>query len=63
VTSVVSLKVYDLLGREAATVFEGVRRPGSYETLFDGSRLASGMYFCRLLANNFVGTTKLILLK
>jgi ligand-binding sensor domain-containing protein len=66
--SYVSLKVYDLLGQEVATLYAGVRQPGRYVVTFDGSKLASGFYFCRMQANangssNFVETKKLILLK
>lgn len=65
----VSLKVYDVLGREVATLVNNeVQRIGSYEVRFDGSRLASGVYFYRLVAegNNgtrFVSTKKLMLMK
>jgi hypothetical protein len=60
---IVSLKVYDLLGQEVATLFEGMRGPGIYETMFDGRNLASGIYLYRLAAGNFVETKKLVLLK
>lgn len=63
VTSKISLKVYDLLGQEVATLFEGVRQPGKYQATFDGSRLASGVYFCRLTANSYMETKKLLLIK
>ncbi len=61
--SYVSLKVYDLLGQEVATLFEGIRQPGNYEAKFDGSRLASGVYFYQLRANSFVETKRFMLLK
>jgi hypothetical protein len=63
ITSRISLKVYDFLGQEVATLFEGVREPGRYEATFDGSRLASGIYMYRLSTENFVGVKKLVLLK
>lgn len=59
----VSLRVYDLLGREVATLFEGVRPPGTYEARFDGNGLASGIYFYRLESGTYSETRKLILLK
>jgi hypothetical protein len=64
----ISLKVFNLLGQEVATLFEGIRQPGNYEATFDGSKLASGVYLYRLSAghsgkSNFVKTKKLILLK
>jgi beta-xylosidase len=70
IRSDVSLKVYDLLGREIATLFEGVREPGIYEAIFDGSKLSSGVYFCRLSlrtplgrSSSFVETKKMIFLQ
>jgi hypothetical protein len=63
VASKISLKVYNLLGQEVATLFEGIRQPGNYEVAFDGSGLASGVYFYRLSAGSFVATNKLVLLK
>ncbi|RQW05256.1 T9SS C-terminal target domain-containing protein [candidate division KSB1 bacterium] len=59
-----SLKVYDLLGREVSTLYEGTRQPGVYETPFDGRDLAGGVYFCRLTTDaNFEQTKKMIILK
>jgi endo-1,4-beta-xylanase len=59
----ISLKVYNLLGVEVATLFAGVRQAGNYIAAFDGKELASGVYLYRLQANNFMETKKLILLK
>jgi hypothetical protein len=59
----VSLKVYNLLGEEVATLFEGVRNIGNYTATFDGTKLASGVYVYQLHANNFTDTKKLLLLK
>ena len=63
VTSNTNLKVYNLLGEEVATLFEGIQQPGKYEAIFNGSKLASGMYVYRLSANIFVDVKKLVLLK
>ena len=62
-SSDVSLKVYNLLGEEVATLFEGYRQAGNYEVVFDGSGFPSGVYFYRMKANNFGQFKKLILLK
>ena len=59
----VSLKVYDLLGREVATLVNEKKAPGSYAVTFDASDLASGVYFYRLQAGDFVQTRKLLVLR
>jgi hypothetical protein len=56
VTSRISLKAYNLLGQEVATLFEGIRQPGNYEATFDGNKLAAGVYLYRVSANGFVKT-------
>ncbi len=55
VTSTVSLKVYDLLGKELATLFEGIHQPGNHNATFDASGLAGGVYFYRMHANEIDG--------
>jgi len=60
---IVSLKVYDELGSEVATLVNGVRAPGNYKVVFDGNKLASGTYFYRLSAGKFSETKKFILMK
>jgi hypothetical protein len=62
-SSFVTLKVYDVLGREVATLVNEEMKPGRYERKFDGSGLASGVYLCRLQAVDFTQTKKLLLTK
>jgi photosystem II stability/assembly factor-like uncharacterized protein len=59
----VSLKVYDVLGREVATLVNEEKQPGVYEVEFDASQLSSGIYFYTLEAGEFRDTKKLIFLK
>ncbi len=59
----VSLKVYDVLGREVTTLVDAVEKPGTHEVRFDASRFASGMYFYRLTAGGHSEVRKLLLLK
>jgi hypothetical protein len=64
----VSLKVYDELGREVATLANGVRPPGEYTVTWNAAPYSSGVYFCRLEAtslagNRFVSVKKLLLMK
>ncbi|MCX6175386.1 MAG: alpha-amylase family glycosyl hydrolase [Ignavibacteriales bacterium] len=61
----VSLKVYDLLGREVATLVNEFKQPGNYTSQFSilNSQLSSGVYFYRISAGDFVETKKMIFLK
>lgn len=61
VASDVRLAVYDLLGREVASLVNGKRNPGMYETRWDASGLAGGVYFYRLEAGGLAETNKLLL--
>ena len=59
----VQLKVYDMLGREVATLVNKEQTPGNYSVEFDASRLSSGVYFYALKAGEFAATKKMILMK
>jgi photosystem II stability/assembly factor-like uncharacterized protein len=59
----VSLKVYDILGREVRALVNENLQTGSYEVTFDATGLASGVYFYRLLAGAFTQTKRMLLLK
>ncbi len=59
----VKIAVYDLFGREVAVLVNERKKPGSYAAEFDGSRLASGVYVCRMSAGPFVKTRKMILVR
>ncbi len=59
----VQLKIYDVLGREVATLVNKKQAPGNYSVKFDASNLNSGVYFYTLRAGNFVSTKKMILMK
>jgi hypothetical protein len=63
VSSQATLKVYDILGREVATLVNEYRQAGKYETKFNAASLPSGVYFYRIQAGSFVETKKMILLK
>lgn len=59
----VTLKVYDILGREITSLVNEEKQPGRYKVEFDGSRLASGVYFYRLSTPKFTSVKKLLLMK
>jgi aryl-phospho-beta-D-glucosidase BglC (GH1 family) len=59
----VTLKVYDVLGKEIATLINENKPAGLYEAEFDASQLPSGMYIYKLQAGNFVSSKKMLLLK
>ena len=63
VGSHVTLRIYDILGREVATLVNERLGPGRYERMFDARGLASGVYLYRLNAGSFVDVKKLLLLK
>jgi hypothetical protein len=63
VSSEVTLKVYDVLGNEVATIVDEYRDAGSYDVTFNASQLASGMYVYKLQAGDFVETKKMLFMK
>ena len=63
VNSNVLLKVFDILGNEVCTLFDGKRQPGNYELTFNGSELSSGIYLYQMKSDHFMETKKLVLLK
>ena len=58
-----TLKIYDVLGNEVATLVNEEESAGSYEVNFNASRLSSGVYFYKLQSESFVETKKMILLR
>lgn len=61
--SLVTLKVYDVLGNEIATLVKEEKPAGEYEVVFDRIGLTSGIYFYQLIAGNYAGGKKMVLLK
>ncbi len=59
----VTLKVYDILGNEIATLVNEEKPAGEYEVIFDATGLSSGIYFYRLTAGKYTSANKLILMK
>jgi hypothetical protein len=59
----VTLKVYNILGQEVATLKNEIQKAGRYHVTFDGSKLSSGIYFYRLQTSNFNQVKKMMLVK
>jgi hypothetical protein len=59
----VTIKVYDMLGNEVATLVNEEKVAGKYDVNFDASRLASGIYLYRIKVNDFYSTKKMVFLK
>jgi uncharacterized protein (TIGR02145 family) len=61
--SYITLKVYDLLGREVATLVQDTKQQGEYSVTWNADNVPSGVYFYKLLAGDFVETKKMVLMK
>jgi len=59
----VTLKVFDVMGREVAALVNRKLNPGNYEIAFDGSNLTSGIYFYKLTSEGFTETKRMLLIK
>lgn len=59
----VTLKVYDVLGREVKTLMNTFQAPGNHDVTFDACRLSSGVYFYRLVSGSYTSTKKMLLMK
>lgn len=61
--SFITLKVYDIIGKEIATLVNEEKSAGNYEMKFNGSNLSAGIYLYRIQAGNFVSSKKMVLIK
>jgi hypothetical protein len=59
----VSIKLYNILGQEVATLVDEVQEAGYHRLVFDASALASGAYFYRIVADRFVNVKRMMILK
>ncbi|MHB9012364.1 MAG: T9SS type A sorting domain-containing protein [Ignavibacteriaceae bacterium] len=62
-TSLVSIKVYDVLGREIETLVNEQKNPGNYKVTVNAGKLASGVYFYQLRSSDYTSIKKMLLLK
>jgi hypothetical protein len=63
VAGMTNLKVYDILGREVATLVNEQLKPGTYEVVFNGTNYPSGVYYYVLKAGDFIENRKMVLIK
>ncbi|MBZ0199745.1 MAG: T9SS type A sorting domain-containing protein [Ignavibacteriaceae bacterium] len=59
----VTLKVYDVLGKEVKTLVYGFKEKGRYEVTFDASKLASGLYIYEIKSGSFKPSKKMTFIK
>jgi flagellar hook assembly protein FlgD len=59
----VRITIYDVLGREIASLLDEVKQPGTYSVTWNGAGYPSGMYFCRMVAGSYTSTVKMVLAK
>jgi uncharacterized protein (TIGR02145 family) len=63
VNIMVTIKVFDVLGKEVSTLVNEVKPAGNYEVILNGHNLASGIYYYQMKSGNFIDTKKIILIK
>lgn len=59
----VTIKIYDISGREIKTLVNEYIRAGRYIIGFNASGLSSGIYFCKIIAGNYIETKRMVLIK
>lgn len=62
-STIVTLRIFNLLGQEISTLVNEQKQPGTYQAVFNGSNFSSGVYYFRLTAGNYSETKKMILSK
>jgi hypothetical protein len=62
-SSIVTLKVYNIIGQEVATLVNGLQQAGSHSVVFDASKLTTGVYMYKIQAGDFVDVKKMVLMK
>jgi hypothetical protein len=62
-TSYVNIAAFDVSGKQVSTLVEGWWQEGEHQVIFDGSKLSSGLYFCRMQAGEFTAVKKMVMVK
>jgi len=61
--SIISLTVYDMIGREIVALYNGTQTPGYHTIDWNASEQSSGIYFVKMVAGDYISTQKLMLIK
>jgi hypothetical protein len=61
--SYVNMIIYDIMGREVATMVDGLKNAGRYSVVWNAARYASGVYFCKIMMGDYRSIKKLLLMK
>ncbi|MBA4313467.1 MAG: hypothetical protein C0417_12660 [Chlorobiaceae bacterium] len=61
--SFISLKIYNVLGQEVATLIEGEKAPGYYEIEWNADNMPTGVYVYKIMAGNFTDVKRMILIR
>jgi arabinogalactan endo-1,4-beta-galactosidase len=59
----ISIDIYNILGEEVANLFNGFKNPGTHNLIWEADNVPSGVYFCRMMAENFSDIKKIILIR
>jgi hypothetical protein len=62
-SGLVTIKIYDILGKEISTLINEYLSAGNYSVNFNGGNIPSGVYFYRLEANRYITTKKMLMIK
>jgi hypothetical protein len=62
-SAIISIVIYDILGREVVRLIDGFKNSGNYKIIWQPNNVSSGVYFCMMRSGNFLETKKIILLK
>lgn len=60
---IITLKLYDVLGSQVATIYEGLQEKGNHKISFDGSNLSSGVYYYQIKSKDYIDSKKLVIIK
>ena len=63
IASEISIKIFDIQGREVSTLYNNIQEAGTHKLVWDASNFSSGIYFVRMSGGSYSGMKKLMLIK